>query len=378
MSLKKIYFDNAATTPIALEVIETMTNVMKESFGNPSSQHSFGRSSKSILESARKKIAAHLEVSPSEIYFTSGGTEADNTAIICACESLGIKNIISSKIEHHAVLHTVEILEKNGVAKVSYVKVNEKGYVDLLDLESLLSEKKEKTLVSLMHGNNEIGALLNLKKVGELCEKYNAVFHSDTVQTVGHYDLKPKQVKLQMMVASAHKFHGPKGVGFLYVDNKIKLSPYIHGGSQEKNKRGGTENLYGIAGMSKALDLALENLEEHQTQIKALRSKMIALLKSNFEDISFNSDIENDSLYTVLNVAFPNNEKTGMLLFSLDIKGIAVSGGSACTSGASTGSHVIKGINANANQIPVRFSFSRMNRAEEIEQTIETLKEILV
>ena len=373
----KIYFDNAATTALAPEVLETMTQVLKDNFGNPSSQHSFGRASKSILETTRKKIAEYLGVSASEIIFTSGGTEADNTALIGAVESLGVKHIISSKIEHHAVLHTLEYLQQKKGVRVSYIALDNKGYVDYQNLEELLKNSTEKTLVSLMHANNEIGTLLDLEKVGNLCEKYNALFHSDTVQTLGHYRVEPKKYKLHFLVASAHKFHGPKGVGFLYVDNKIKIDSFIHGGSQEKNKRGGTENLYGIAGLGKALELALSNVDEHQKEVKILKNEMIRLLNENFEGIAYNTDVENESLYTVLNVAFPYNDKSSMLLFHLDMKGIAASGGSACTSGASTGSHVLIGINAIPNQVPVRFSFSRMNTLEEVHKTIEVLKEIL-
>jgi len=373
----KIYFDNAATTALAPEVLETMTQVLKDNFGNPSSQHSFGRASKSILETTRKKIAEYLGVSASEIFFTSGGTEADNTALIGAVESLGVKHIISSKIKHHAVLHTLEYLQQKKGVRVSYVALDNKGYVDYQNLEELLKNSSEKTLVSLMHANNEIKTLLDLEKVGNLCEKYNALFHSDTVQTLGHYRVEPKKYKLHFLVASAHKFHGPKGVGFLYVDNKIKIDSFIHGGSQEKNKRGGTENLYGIAGLGKALELALLNVDEHQKEVKILKNEMIRLLNENFEGIAYNTDVENESLYTVLNVAFPYNDKSSMLLFHLDMKGIAASGGSACTSGASTGSHVLTGINAIPNQVPVRFSFSRMNTLEEVHKTIEVLKEIL-
>lgn len=371
-----VYLDNAATTPIAPEVIEAMIPVLRDGFGNPSSSHSFGRKSKALLEVSRRSIAKHMNCQPSEIIFTSGGTEADNMALNSCVNEIGVTHIITSCLEHHAIGHTADAIEKSGKARVSCVKVDSKGNVDLADLERLL-QTKDKTLVSLMHANNEIGTLLPLKKVSEMCRKYNAYFHSDTVQTMGHYTFDLQDLDIDFITCAAHKFHGPKGIGFLYVNKKVKVGSMIHGGAQERGFRGGTENVYGIVGLAKAMDLAYEDVESHQKHVQELKSYMIDQFRSSFDDIQFHGEIEpHNSLYTVLNVCFPRTEKAGMLLFTLDLKGVAVSGGSACSSGAAKGSHVLEGIGADMTRPNARFSFSRYTTREEIDFALEQVKSV--
>jgi cysteine desulfurase len=369
----KVYFDNAATTPLDKEVLDEMLPYMTEHFGNPSSIHAFGRKTRAAIEGARKTVAKQLNVSPSEIFFTSGGTEADNMAIRCSVHDLGIKHAITTPIEHHAVLHTLEHLAQQGQIKLSFVNLTPQGHVDLKHLEELLASN-ERSLVSLMHANNEIGNLLPLKEVGEICEKYNALFHSDTVQTMGHYAMNLAQMKVHFVTCAAHKFHGPKGIGFLYVNSAIKINPLIYGGSQERNMRGGTENLYGIIGLAKAMEVAYRDLEHHQHHITDLKSYFVEQLKKNISDVQFNGSCLNDCLYTVLSVSFPKNSNSEMLLFNLDIAGIAASGGSACTSGSQKGSHVLEGIGAAPDRPTVRFSFSKYSSKQEVDYTIEKLK----
>ncbi len=370
-----IYLDNAATTPIAPEVVEAMIPILKNDFGNPSSSHSFGRSSKALIETSRRSIAKHLNCQPAEIIFTSGGTEADNLALYSSVK-MGVKHIITSPLEHHAIGHTAEAMEKEFGARVSLVRIDNKGNVDLKHLEELL-QTEDKTLVSLMHANNEISTLLPLNKVSELCQKYNALFHSDTVQTMGHYAFNLEDLKLDFLTCAAHKFHGPKGIGFLFARNTTKISSLIHGGSQERGYRGGTENIYGIVGLAKAMDLAYEDVLGHQKHVQSLKDYFISELKSHFDDIDFHGEINPEkSLYTVLNVSFPVTDKSSMLLFTLDLKGIACSGGSACTSGASVGSHVLTAINADMTRPNARFSFSRYTTKEEIDYALEQIKAV--
>ena len=371
----RAYLDNAATTPMAPEVIEVMTNIMKNNFGNPSSVHSYGRETKAIIENARRTVANLIHAEPKEIIFTSGGTEADNMAISSAVNNLGVKRIISSAIEHHAVGHSVESY-KNVVDQK--VNLSSTGQVDLNHLEELL-KSGEKALVSLMHANNEIGTLLDINEVSKLCRKYGAVFHSDTVQTMGHYAINVKEIDADFMTCGAHKFHGPKGVGFLYVNKNLKVTPIIQGGSQERGLRGGTENLIGIAGLAKAFELANTNIEQHQHEIQSLKTYMIDELKKRIPGVSFHGEIDPEkSLYTVLNVMFPDFENKSMLLFLLDLDGVACSGGSACTAGASTGSHVLRGINADVNRPNARFSFSRFTTKEEIDFALEKVEKVVL
>src|SRR5579859_1512404 len=374
----KVYLDNAATTPLDPEVFEAMKPFMLEDFGNPSSTHSHGRKVRAAIESARKKAAELLNCAPGEIIFTSGGTEADNAIIAGATQTYHLKHAISSPIEHHAVEHTLATLEKQGEINLHLVRLDEKGHVDLGHLESLLGEFPN-ALVSLMHANNEIGNLLDIGQVGQLCQQYNAYFHSDTVQTMGHYKHDLKQLKVHAMTAAAHKFHGPKGVGFMYINKDKKIKPMVSGGAQERNMRGGTENTYGIIGLAKALEICYREMAEHEAHILKLKKHMIEKLKVTVPGIRFHGDSDNlqRSLYTVLNVSFPESEENEMMLFNLDMQGISASGGSACSSGASTGSHVLGAIYPESKRGAVRFSFSKYNSIEDINYTVDKIAELL-
>jgi cysteine desulfurase len=372
----RVYFDNAATTPLDPEVMKEMYRVMESQYGNPSSIHAHGREARALLEKARKTVANLLHTSPAELFFTSGGTEADNTALRCGIIDNGIKHAITSRIEHHAVIHTLEAMEKAGLIALSFVDVDEKGNVDDSHLEKLLKEN-ERSFVSLMHANNEIGTLTDIEAIGDLCAQYDAIFHSDTVQTVGHYKHDLSKLKLHFMTCAAHKFHGPKGVGFLHINHKLKINPLIYGGSQERNMRGGTENVYGIAGLAKALEIAYVHMDEHQRHIQQLKFRMMDMLKEQVSGVHFNGETDPaKSLYTVLNVSFPEMEMADMLLFNLDIAGISASGGSACSSGTNIGSHVLTGIGANPNRPAVRFSFSKYNTMEEVDYVVAKVRDI--
>ena len=372
----RVYLDNAATTPVAPEVVEAMIPVLRETFGNPSSTHSFGRNAKALLETSRRSVAKHLNCAPSEIIFTSGGTEADNMAIHTAVTELGVKRIITSAIEHHAVGHTADAISAHEKIDLVLVNLDSKGNVDLVHLEGLLKEGIP-TLVTLMHANNEIATMLPLKKVAQLCRQYGAYFHSDTVQTMAHFAFDLVDLDIDFITCAAHKFHGPKGVGFLYANKKTKVSSFIHGGSQERGLRGGTENLAGIVGLAKAMDLAYEDVDAHQKHVFGLKSYMMQQLKSLFPSVAFHGETDFDkALFTVLNVCFPKTDKAGMLLFTLDLKGVAVSGGSACTSGASKGSHVLEGIHADMTRPNVRFSFSRYTTKEEIDYALKQVERV--
>ena len=372
-----VYFDNAATTPISKKVLDKMIPYMEDGFGNPSSIHKRGREIKSVIEKSRSKVADILSCEPGEIFFTSGGTEADNMFIINTVLEKKIDTVITSKVEHHAVLHCCDYLNKTQNINIKYVSINDNGEVDLDDLEKITSNNKN-SLVSLMHGNNEIGNINDLKSISKICEKNNVIFHSDTVQTIGHYAIDLNKINIQGIVGSAHKFHGPKGIGFLYLNNKHKISPFIHGGAQERNMRGGTENVYGIVGLSEALTLAYENMATHKEKIIALKSHMIESLKQKVKGVKFNglsSDLDN-SLYTVLNASIPNVDDQQMFLFNLDINNIAASAGSACSSGSDSGSHVLKEIKTEEGFVNVRFSFSKYNSIEEVDYVINKIVEI--
>jgi cysteine desulfurase len=375
--MNRIYFDNAATTALDPLVLEAMLPYLTEKFGNPSSIYSYGRESRLAVETARKTVAKILNAHPAEIFFTSGGTESSNTAISAAVRDLGCKHIISSPLEHHATLHATEHLYQTGEAALSLVKVLPNGHIDMEDLERLLSESEEKCLVTLMHANNEIGNLLDIDAVGNLCKKYNAIFHSDTVQTVGHYPFDLRNTPVHFITGAAHKFNGPKGVGLLYINENVKIKPFIHGGSQERNMRAGTENLYGIVGFAKALELATAAYASDSAHILGIKNYMASQLKEQIPGVGFNGDAFDKSLYTVLNVSFPKTEKSEMILFNLDINNICASGGSACTSGADQGSHVIRAIHNNPNTVAVRFSFSKYNTTAEVDVVVQKLKELI-
>lgn len=375
--MNRIYLDNAATTPLDPSVVDAMLPYMTEHFGNPSSVYSYGRETRLAIENARKTVARILQANPGEIFFTSGGTESDNMAILSAIRDLGCRHIITSAIEHHAVLHTVEHYQHTEGITVSYVKLLADGHVDLDDLEAQLGQQTERCLVSLMHANNEIGNLLPVDTVGNICKKYNAIFHSDTVQTIGHFKMDLRNSPFHFATAAGHKFHGPKGVGIIYINDNVKVNPVVFGGGQERNMRAGTENLYGIVGFAKALELADAAMEEDSARIQSLKTYMIGRLEEEIPDVRFNGDYAGKSLYTVLNVSFPKTSKSEMILFGLDIAGICASGGSACSSGADIGSHVIRAINNDPNRVPVRFSFSKYNTTEEIDRVVEKLKELI-
>ncbi len=373
----RVYFDNAATTPIDEEVLELMLPFLKEHFGNPSTLYSFGRDTRAAIEEARKSIAQLIHAQPGEIIFTSGATEANNMAIKGSIQYLGVERIITSPIEHHCVEHSVDFCRDNMQVETALVKIDDKGNIDLDDLNRLLAASDKKTLVTLMHANNEIATLLDIEKVGALCEQYGALFHSDTVQTFAHFPIDVERMKIDFMSGAAHKFHGPKGVGFLYMRKKNRVKPFIHGGGQERGFRAGTENVYGIVGMAAAAKKAYAHLEQDSAYISDLKKYFIEQLKSNFSDVDFNGNIDERSLYTVLNVSFPENAKTMMLLFALDLEGICCSGGSACGSGASTGSHVVSALGKAGNRISIRFSFSKHNTKAEVDYVIQKLKEKL-
>ncbi|MCX6215828.1 cysteine desulfurase family protein [Spirosoma sp.] len=372
-----VYLDNAATTRLDPEVLDAMLPLLTEQFGNPSSIHSHGRTVRTAIEKARKTVAMLLNTSPAEIFFTSGGTEADNTAIRSSIETYGLTHAITSSLEHHAVLHTLEHLAKQGVIQLSLVNIDEKGHIDLAHLDELLGAHKGRSLVSLMHGNNEIGNLLDLNRVGDICRTHDAIFHSDTVQTMGHFRHNLQQLPVDFIVGAGHKFHGPKGVGFLYVNaERVKIHPFLYGGAQERNMRGGTENVYGIVGLAKALEIAYRDMDTHRQHITSLKSRMIDQLRAKMPDVRFNGDsgdVDN-SLYTVLNVSLPASDMSDMLLFSLDIARISASGGSACSSGSNVGSHVLAALpGLDSDRGYVRFSFGKYNTVEEIDYAVDTL-----
>lgn len=374
--MNRIYLDNAATTPLDPQVMETMLPYLSTHFGNPSSIYSYGRETRLAVENARKTIARIVKASPGEIFFTSGGTESDNMAIVAAVEDLGCRHIVTSAIEHHAVVHTVEHLQKKYQLQVSYVQVTPNGHIDLDHLQRLVAGSDTRVLVSLMHANNEIGNLLDIEKVGVICKAHHAIFHSDTVQTLGHYPLDFSKKWIHFATGAGHKFHGPKGVGLLYVSDEVSIHPMIHGGGQERNMRAGTENIYGIVGFAKALELADAHLEKDKAYILSLKYYLAERLQQQVPEIVFNGDWNGESLYTVLNVSFPRNEKTEMLLMALDLQGICVSGGSACSSGADMGSHVIRALRSSPG-VPIRFSFSKYNTKEQLDQVLQVLQQLV-
>lgn len=376
--MQRIYLDNAATTPVAPEVFEAMVPFLTQHYGNPSSIHSFGRETRAAVERARRTVAKLLNCSPGEIIFTSGGTEADNMVLTCGVRDLGVKHIITSPIEHHAVELTADLLGQRSSAAVHWVKLDAQGRVDMAHLEELLiSTQGQGTLVSLMHANNEIGTRIDLNAVGTLCHAHGALFHSDTVQTMGHYRFDLSALPVDFVTCAAHKFHGPKGVGFLYMRNGATLKPMITGGAQERNMRGGTENLAGIVGLAKAMELAHVHMEDHAAHITGLKERLRKGLLECFPGVVVNGDTTEDALYTVLNVRFPDDGRSDMLLYNLDIEGIACSGGSACSSGSNKGSHVLTHLYPDVPGANIRFSFSRYNSLAEIDRTLQILQRIL-
>lgn len=376
--MTRVYFDNAATTPISPEVVDAMLPVLQGQFGNPSSIHAEGRSVRALIENARKTVARCIGASTAEIFFTSGGTESNNMAIKCAVRDLGVQRIISSPTEHHCGLHTIETVESQSGVEVVWLPVDKLGRIDTAALEQALSDDGgKKTLVSLMHANNEIGTMIDLEGVANLCRQYGALFHSDTVQSVGHFPIDVGQMPIHFLSGAAHKFHGPKGVGFIYINGECAIHPFIDGGGQERNMRGGTENVYGIVGLAKAFELASAEMDERAAHIRGIRQYMIERLRESFDDIQFNGDLFGHSLYTVLSVSFPPSPKNELLLLSLDIAGVSASGGSACSSGAEKGSHVLGAIGADPARKSIRFSFSHYNTRAEVDFVVEKLKNII-
>ncbi|MBL0127380.1 MAG: cysteine desulfurase [Flavobacteriales bacterium] len=374
--MNRIYLDNAATTPLAPEVFEAMLPYLKEHFGNPSAVHAFGRRTRAAVEQARRTVAGLLNCAPGEIIFTSGGTEADNMVLNGAVRDLGVKHLITSPVEHHAVELPAHALANSGT-QIHWLRVEADGRPDLAHLEELLKATKgQGVLVSLMHANNEIGTRTDLHAVGGLCRKYGALFHSDTVQTMGHYRFDLENTPIDFLACAAHKFHGPKGVGFLYMRSGAGLKPMILGGSQERNMRAGTENIAGIVGLAKAMELAYHDLEQHQAHIQGLKDLLKKRLEEEIPGVGFNGDPGPDSLYTVLSVRFADDGKSEMLLYNLDIEGVACSGGSACSSGSNKGSHVLGALYPERPGANIRFSFSRYSTAAEVEHAVSVLKRI--
>jgi cysteine desulfurase len=370
--MQRVYLDNAATTPIDPQVIAAMTDALTNLYGNPSSIHADGRNARAAVEEARKRVAKRINASIGEVFFTSGGTESINMILRNAVRDLGVRRIVTSKLEHHAVLHTIESLVKNGFCTAEYVEFDEKGTINLENLALILRGPSEKTLVTLMHSNNEIGTMINLDEVADLCKKHGALFHSDTVQTLGFYPIDVQQTKVDFLNGSAHKFHGPKGIGFVYINGDNALKPLIDGGAQERNMRGGTENIAGIVGLAEALDIAYADAETKRAHVEACRNYLKDRLLETFEDIKFIGDIEGGH-FKVLNVSFPESPKSELLLFSLDISGISASGGSACSSGAEGGSHVLEAMKIDPSRKSIRFSFSHKNTVEEMDFVVEKL-----
>lgn len=374
--MKRVFWDNAATTPLDPQVMDAMVEAMKNYPGNPSSIHAEGRAARAAIEQARKKVANFLGASIGEIFFTSGGTESNNTALKCAVRDLGVQRIISSPTEHHCVLHSLEALDHYQHTTIEYVRLDEKGRPDMEHLESMLAQSDTKTLVSLMHANNEVGTMIDLAEVSALCQKYDALFHTDTVQSMGFYPINVGEVKINFLTGSAHKFHGPKGIGFMYINGENIIKPYVDGGAQERNMRGGTENLYGIIGLARAFELIASRRDEYRQQITTVRNYFKQQLEAHFTDLVFNGDPDNGH-YKLLSVSFPATSKSDLLLFNLDIAGISVSGGSACSSGADLGSHVIAALHGDPERKTIRFSFSHLNTIEEADYVIAQLKSIL-
>lgn len=369
----RVFFDNAATTPLDPTVVELMAEAMRHNFGNPSSIHAEGRKARAEIEQARKTVAKILNASIGEIFFTSGGTEANNMALKGAVRDLGVARIISSPIEHHCVLHSLDSLSKWEEVQIDYVRLNEQGQVDLEHLHELLAGSSLKTLVSLMHANNEVGTLLDLAQVSAICQQHGALFHTDTVQTMGYYSIDLAATHISFLTGSAHKFHGPKGVGFIYINRENIIGPYLDGGGQERNMRGGTENIYGILGLAKALELAYASLDERKEHISRVRQYMIDRLLAECPGISFNGNPQQGH-YKILSASFPASERADLLLFNLDISGLSISGGSACSSGADAGSHVIASLNPDNDRKTIRFSFSHLNTLEEVDFAINCIK----
>lgn len=377
LNMSRIYFDNAATTPIDPEVQKEMMEAMQALYGNASSIHAEGRMARAAIEQARKKVANYLGASIGEIFFTSGGSESNNMVLKGAVRDLGVRRIISTPVEHHCNLHSFDAIKRDWPeVEIMLLPIDEKGLPDIDKLKELLSDQSQKTLVSLMHSNNETGSMIDLEEMADICAEADVLFHSDTVQTIGFFPFNLSKTRISFISGSAHKFYGPKGSGFVYINNDNIVKPLIDGGGQERNMRAGTESIHNILGLAKALELAYENLEERKDHVIGIRSYMKSCLLAEFDDIHFNGP-ETGGHYKVLSVSFPPSPRAELLLLNLDIAGISVSGGSACTSGADAGSHVMEAIHGDSPRKTIRFSFSHHNTREEVDIVMEKLKEIL-
>ncbi len=370
-----IYFDNASTTPLLDEVKEKMKSVIDEVYGNPSSIHRQGRQAKIIVENARKIVAECIGASTGEIFFTSGATEANNMALLCSIRDLGVKHVISATTEHHCITHTLDYIKSNSLAKVTLLPVDTSGHIDYNQLSAILEQSREKCLISLMHVNNEIGTMHDVNRIAEIAQENQALFNLDSSQSMGKYPIDVNDTNISFLCGSAHKFHGPKGVGFIYIKNENMIQTLMHGGDQERGLRSGTENIYGIAGMAEALQISVRDQEENRQHIKGLKDKFLQLVQSELEDIKINGS-DTHGAYNIISLSFPKTEKSDLLMMNLDIAGICASAGSACSSGVENASHVLEAIGHDPERKAVRFSFSKFNTLEEIEQTIESLKKI--
>ena len=370
-----IYFDNASTTPLLPEVKAVMSDVINHNYGNPSSIHNYGRQSRTLIEDARSTIAQGLQASTGEIFFTSGATESNNMSLLCAIRDLGVKRIISSPTEHHCILHTLDYIKEKGLAECIMLDVDKEGHIDYDQLESLLDSYPENQMVSLMHANNEIGTLHDIHKVSEICHRHGALFHCDTAQTIGKLPIDLNEVKISFLSGSAHKFFGPKGCGFIYINNDNMINPLFHGGDQERGMRSGTENLYSICGMATAFDIAHKQMSKRKELTQDIRNYCQQRLLETFEDIQINGS-KDQHLYNILSVSFPPSETVDMIMMNLDINGICASAGSACSSGVENDSHVLAHIGHDPARKTVRFSFSHFNTKEEVDYLIEKLEKL--
>ena len=368
-----VYFDNASTTPLLTEVQEVMKDIITDNYGNPSSIHRKGREAKIVIEDARKTIASLLGASTGEIFFTSGATESNNMALLCSIRDLGVKHVISSPTEHHCILHTLKYVSDNNLAKVTYLEVDKNGQIDYSDLEQILTADSDKKLVSLMHVNNEIGTIHDIEMISDICTKHSALFNCDTSQSMGKIPLNVQETKVSFLCGSAHKFFAPKGVGFIYIKNENMIKPLVHGGDQERGIRSGTENIYSIAGMSKALEIAYAEMDERRDTVSKIKSYFIDKATTQLKDIRING-AKDYSAHNILSISFPHTEKSDLLMMNLDISGICASSGSACSSGVENDSHVLAAIGHDPLRKTVRFSFSHFNTTEEVDYTIDILK----
>lgn len=372
--MKRIYLDHAATTVLDSDVLELMTQIWREDYGNPSAIYAEGRKARMIIENARKTVAQGLNASLGEIFFTSCGTEGNNMAIKNAVRDLGVEVIISSPTEHHSVWHSLLAVERDAGVKVIYLDVDEKGRIDLLQLKSLLETTNKKVLVSLMYVNNELGTIHPIQAIADLAQANGAYFHTDAVQAIGSYDIDVQKIPISFLTCSAHKFNGPKGVGFIYINGNNKIKPLLDGGAQERNMRSGTENTAQIAGLAMAFQQAITHREARMQHIIKLRSHLMTSLMKAIPSIKFQGDFEGAYHPKILSISLPVNPKTDILLFNLDINGVCASGGSACSSGVESASHVLEAIRMPEDRRALRISMSHQTTFDELDRFVEILR----